>query len=427
METLVERACGLDVHKDTVVACVLKGPAGGKTRKEVRTFPTHTRGLLELGAWLMAEGVTAIAMESTGVYWKPVHAVLEQQSDWQLVIGNARHIRNVPGRKTDVKDAEWLAQLLRNGLIRPSFVPPPAIRELRDLVRARRNLVEDRTRARNRVHKTLQCANIKLDSVASDAFGVSGKAILRAMARGEQDARQLANLAKGRLRSKIDALEVALEGRLSEEHRFLLQEALDHLDYLDSALERLEQRIDAKLEPMRESYERLQQIPGVDATVAATLLAEMGPDMSVFPTAAHAASWAGICPGNHESAGKRQSGRPAIGNRFLKTALCQAAHAASRVRGSYMRDKFYRLKARRGVKKAVLAIGHKILVAAYHVLKTGMGYRDLGEHYLDERDKQRTAKQLVRRLEALGYRCHVTAKEAEPSPSKEGVSPEAPG
>lgn len=403
-----ERVAGLDVHKQTVVACVL-GPGEDPAKAPVRTFDTHTRGLMQLRDWLQEQGVVSIAMESTGVYWKPVYAVLEDEPSWKLVVGNAQHIKNVPGRKTDVKDAQWLAHLQRSGLIRPSFVPPPQIRQLRDLTRYRTSLVEERTRERNRVLKVLQCANIKLDGVASDVFGVSGMAMLRAMAKGEQDARQLADLAKGKLRNKLDALEVALEGRLVEHHRQMLDISLRRLDQAESDIAAVEKLIDQALEPYREQHERLQQIPGVDAIVAAVIVAEMGPDMSVFPSAGHAASWAGICPGNHESAGKRQSGRPTMGNHHLKTALCQAANAAARKRGSYLKDKFYRLKARRGHKRAVLAIGHKILIAAYQMLATGANYLERTDSFLEQRDKTRTAKRLVQRLEALGYKVDLAA------------------
>jgi transposase len=366
--------------------------------------------LLELRDWLKEQGVVEICMESTGVYWKALYAMLEDEPSWKLVVANAQHVKNVPGRKTDVKDAQWLAHLLRSGLLRPSFVPPTEIRELRDLTRYRTNLVEERTRERNRVLGVLQCANIKLDGVASDVFGVSGMLMLRAMAKGECNAKRLAQLAKGSLRNKIDALEVALEGRLVAHHQALLQMSLGRLDQTEKDIEKIEGMIDAKLEPYREQHKRLQQIPGLDATAAASVLAELGPDMSVYPTAGHAASWAGICPGNHESAGKRQSGRPTPGNPHLKTVLCQAANAASRKRGSYLKDKFYRVKARRGHKCAVLAIGHKILVSAYHMLRDGTDYRDLGETYLDQRDADQVAQQLVRRLNTIGY--EVTLKKA---------------
>jgi transposase len=408
METTYERCCGLDVHKETVVACVLTSAANGRTKKEIRTFRAHTRGLLELREWLLSEQVQGVAMESTGVYWKPVYAVLEEEPTLQLVIGNAQHIKNVPGRKTDVQDAEWIARLLRYGLIRSSFVPPQPIRELRDLVRYRTTLVEERTRERNRVLKVLQSANIKLDGVVSDAFGVSGMAMLRAMAEGRMSPQEMAGLAKGVMRKKIDALEIALEGRLAQHHREMLTIALRRLDQAESDIASAERLIDSRLQPFRDQHELLQQIPGVDKTVAAALLAELGPDMSVFPTAGHAASWAGICPGNHESAGKRPHGRPTLGNRHLKTVLCQAANSASRKRGSYLRDKFFRLKARRGHTRAVVAIGHKILVAAYHMLAGNKAYRDLGESYLAQRDQQRTVSRLVQRLKTLGLSVTVT-------------------
>lgn len=376
-------------------------------RKETRTFAAHARGLLELRDWLLSERVQAVGMESTGVYWKPVYAVLENEG-MSLIVGNAQHIKGVPGRKTDVKDAEWLADLVRHGLIRPSFVPPPPLRELRDLLRYRTSLVQERSRERNRVLKVLQTVSIKLDGVASDAFGVSGMAILRALADGSATPREMAELARGVLRKKIDALEVALEGRLDEAHRLMLRIALDRLDHAERNIAELERLIDARLEPYAQERRRLEQIPGVDTVCSAVLVAELGVDMSVFPSASHAARWAGLCPGNDESAGKRNSGQTPQGNRHLKTMLCQAANAASHTRGSYLRDKFFRLRARRGHKRAVLAIAHKILIAAYHMLAGATDYRDLGEHYLDRRDTRRTADRLKQRLESLGFNVLLT-------------------
>jgi transposase len=401
MQVMTERCCGLDVHQETVVACVLVGTPGHRPRKEVRTFRTMTRELEALRAWLRAAGVTHVGMESTGVYWGPVYAVREGHFD--LIVGNARHIRNVPGRKTDVKDAEWIADLVRHGLIAKSFVPPRPFRELRDLLRYRRKLVESQAAERNRLLKLLETANIKLASVASDVFGVSGQAILKALIEGNTSAEERAGLAKGQLRRKRDELVLALEGRVEEHHRFLLSIQLRRLEAAKQDIEALDLRIADQLEPYRLQQALLMQIPGVDWVVAAVLIAEIGVDMSVFLSVHHLAAWAGVCPGNHESAGKQKSGRSRKGNVHLRTMLVSAAISAGRTKGSYLKDKFYRLKARRGSLRAALAIAHKILIAAYHMLDKGIPYRDLGEAYLDQIDHNRTAANLKRRLERLGY------------------------
>lgn len=419
MEAVVERACGLDVHKETIVACLRLPGAKGKVTREVRTFAAHARGLLELRAWLIESEVEAVAMEGTGIYWRPVYAVLEVDATWRLIVGNAQHIKNVPGRKTDVKDAEWLADLVAHGLIRPSFIPQPAQRELRDVTRNRSAWLGDRTRDRNRVLKILQLAGIKLDGVASDAFGVTGMHILRALSKGDATPSAMAHLAKGTLRNKIDALTLALESPLGATHRQMLTIALQRLDETDKHLADYDAMIDAMLAPREQEMRLLVTIPGVERVVAASILAELGSDMSVFPTAGHAASWAGVCPGNHESAGKRTSSTTTRGNTALKTMLCQAAQAASRTKKGYLRDKFYRLKARRGHNRAVMAIAHKILVAAYHMLKLRLTYEDLGDNYLDERDKTRVVQGLLARLRALGV---DVSHGTRPSPGDE-VSP----
>jgi transposase len=401
MDTIVERCCGLDVHQASVVACLLVERASGRARKEIRTFGTSTRELMEMRDWLLSERCTHVAMESTGIYWKPVYAILEDS--FELVVGNAQHIRNVPGRKTDVKDSEWIADLLRHGLIAKSFVPPEPIRELRDLTRYRRKLVESRTAERNRLLKLLETANIKLSSVASNVFGVSGMAMLKALLDGSSTPAEMAQLAKRRMRSKIPQLERALEGRLQQHHRFILKMQLDRLEQVDAHLLDLDRCIDERLVPYREQHTRLMQIPGVDRVVAATMVAELGVDMAVFKTAAHLAAWTGVCPGNNESAGKRKSTQIRKGNVHLKTALVEAAVAAARKTGSYLKDKFFRLRARRGPKRAAIAIAHKIVVAAYHMLSTGSDYVDLGDAYLDRLNTTRVASNLVRRLERLGY------------------------
>ncbi len=402
MEIAVQCGCGLDVHQACVVACLLQVQANGQVKKYMRTFGTTTRELLQMREWLQSEGCTHVAMESTGVYWKPVYAILE--GAFELVVANAQHIRRVPGRKTDVKDAEWIADLLLHGLLKASFVPPAPIRELRDLTRYRRKLVESQSAERNRLLKLLETANIKLSSVASDVFGKSGRLMLAALLEGRARPAEMAELAKGRLREKIPQLELALEGRLQEHHRYLLKLQLHRLEAVERDLAELEQRIEEKLHPYEEPFQRLRQIPGVDATLAAVIIAELGVDMSVFSCASRAAAWTGVSPGNHESAGKRKSGRVTKGNVYLKTALVEAALAASRQKGSYLREKFYRLKARRGHKRAALAVAHKILISVYHMLDSGRPYHELGDLYLDKLNQQNIAHHLVRRLQRLGYK-----------------------
>jgi transposase len=402
MEVIIERCCGLDVHQETVVACVLIGAPGERARKEIRTFRTMTRDLEALRDWLQELGVTHVGMESTGVYWRPVYAVLEGCFD--LIVGNARHIRNVPGRKTDVKDSEWIADLVRHGLIAKSYVPPRPLRELRELLRYRRKLTESQAAERNRLLKLLETANIKLASVASDVFGVSGRAMLRALIVGEASPEAMADLARGLLRRKRDDLILALDGRLEEHHRFLLAMQLRRLEAIEADIAVLDRRIGERLEPYSAAHALLMQIPGVDWVVAAVLIAEIGVDMSVFVSVYHLSAWAGVCPGNHESAGRQTSGRARKGNVHLRAILVGAAISASRTKGSYLKDKFHRLKARRGGLRAALAIAHKILVSAYHMLAKNLPYRDLGEAYLDQITQTRTVASLKRRLERLGYR-----------------------
>jgi transposase len=404
MEDVYERTCGLDVHKETIVASVITSQRGTRRLKaETRTFEAHTRGLQQLREWLLELKVEAVAMEGTGIYWRPVYSALEVDVPWKLVVGNARHMKNVPGRKTDVKDAEWIATLVRHGLIRPSFVPTPAIRELRDLTRYRAALVHDRVREQNRVLKVLQTANIKLDGVASDAFGVSGMAIMKALALGQSTPMEMAQLARGRLRSKIDALAVALEGRLGLVHREMLKLALERVEAVERSIQHVEEMIRERIQPHRALVERLMTIPGFDELSAAYVIAEVGPDVNAFPSEHHLASWAGVSPGNKESAGKKQSGQTCKGNPHLKTLLCQLALAAAKTKGTYLKDKFYRLKARRSHGRAIIAIAHKLLVAAYKVMKNGVVFRELGEAYLDQRDRGRVVASLVKRIEALGY------------------------
>ncbi len=409
MQTLVERGCGLDVHQATVVACLLMVRKDGRVQKQLRTFGTTTRELMSLREWLLSEGCTQVALESTGVYWKPVYAILE--GAFQIVVANAQHVKKVPGRKTDVKDAEWIADLLCHGLLRSSFVPPKPIRELRDFTRYRRKLVESRSAERNRLLKVLETANIKLASVATDVFGTSGRLMLRALIEGKATPQEMAELAKGLLRKKIPELELALEGKLEEHHRFLLKLQLDRLERVETDLAALEQRIQEKLQPYTAQLTLLQEIPGVERTLAAVIIAELGVDMSVFQSVSQLASWAGVCPGNNESAGKRKSCRIPKGNVYLKTALVEAANSAARAKDTYLRDKFYRLKARRGYKRAAVAIAHKILVSIYHMLSQNVSYNDLGDCYLDNLNKHHLTRNLVHRLERLGYSVTLTLQQ----------------
>jgi transposase len=401
MDVIVERCAGLDVHQASVVACVLLGEAGRKPRKEIRSFGTMTRDLEALRGWLEELGVSHVGMESTGVYWKPVHAILE--GHFTLIVGNAHHIKAVPGRKTDVKDAEWLADLVRHGLIKASFVPPPAIRELRDLIRLRRSLVEARATERNRTLKLLETANIKLASVAAEVFGVSGMAMLQALVENKAAPAEMAELARGKLRRKREPLAWALEGRMTEHHRYVLAFHLRRLAAIEEDVRALDARIEERVRPFQAQRQLLQQIPGVDALVAVTIIAEIGLDMSVFGNARRLAAWAGVCPGNHESAGRRKSGTTRRGNVHLKTALVTAAVCGSRTKGTYYKDKYHRLRARRGRLRAAMAIAHKILVAAYHMLAGGVPYRELGETFLDQQARQRTVRHLLHRLNHLGY------------------------
>jgi transposase len=400
VDTLYPRCAGIDVHKNNVVVCVRCCDRPGKVAEEVRTFSTMTADLLALSDWLAERGVTHAAMESTGVYWKPVFNVLEGRV--AVILVNAEHIKKVPGRKTDVKDCQWIAQLLQHGLLKASFVPPAPIRELRDLTRQRTQLIQERTAAANRIQKVLEDANIKLAGVATDVLGVSGRDMLEALIAGETDPEKLADLARKRLRAKIPELRRALHGRVTDHHRFLLRMHLDHITHLEELIGRLGARIDEALAPFAEAEERLQTIPGVSQRVAETVLAEVGPRMEQFPSADHLASWAGMSPGNNESAGKRRSGRVTKGNRWLKRALVQAAWAASHTKGTYLAAQYRRLARRRGRKRALVAVGHTLLVIIYHVLKRGTTYAELGADFLERLEPERLTRQLVKRLEALG-------------------------
>jgi len=405
MEAIIERACGLDVHQAQVTACLLVGGAGQRVKREVRKFGTFTRDLLALREWLREAGCTHVAMESTGVYWKPVYAVLEE--DFELIVGNAFHIKNVPGRKTDVMDAEWIADLLRHGLIAKSFVPPKPVRELRDLMRYRSKRVESRSAERNRLLKLLETANIKLSSVATNVFGKSGMRMLEAMAAGDASPVVMADLAMGLMRKKLGELEGALDGRVGEHHRFLLRLQLGRLKAVDTDLAQLDSYIDARLEPYRLAQQTLQTIPGVGAHTATAILSEIGGDVGAFPSAKHFAAWVGVCPGNNESAGKKMRAGARKGNRHLRKALIEASLGAVRKSGSYLKAKYYKLKARCGVQRAAMAIAHKLAIAVYQVLAKGVAFADLGEAHLDKVAGPRTHRHLVRRLEALGYRVQL--------------------
>jgi transposase len=451
MDTLHPICAGLDVHKDTVVACVRWLDNRQRARREVKTFGTTTPDLLELLDWLRSHQVPVVAMESTGVYWKPIFNLLE--SHMEVILVNPEHIKKVPGRKTDVKDCEWIAQLLQHGLLRASFVPQRPIRDLRDLTRQRVQLVGEKARAANRIQKVLEDANIKLGSVATDVLGTSGRAMLRALIAGVDDAEALAQLARGLLRKKLPQLRKALTGQVTDHHRFLLALHLDHLTHLETLVGQLEQRIGAEIEKDRPrepppgeggslspaagnnspatagapalpkgsppaapavglwaALWLLTTIPGISRRVAEVVLAEVGTDMDRFATHAHLASWAGVCPGNNESAGKRRSGRTARGDGWLRAALVQAAWAATRAKGTYLSAQYRRLVRRCGKKKALLAVAHSLLVMCYQVLKKGEPYRELGADYLDKLAPEQRARQLVRQLESLGHKVTLEPK-----------------
>jgi transposase len=411
MERVVERCAGLDVHKDTVMACVRVPGGDGERVQELREYGTTTVELLALRDWLLAWGVTVVAMESTGVYWKPVFYLLED--DFECWLLNAKHLKNVPGRKTDVADAAWIAQLVEHGLVRPSFVPPRPIRELRNLTRYRKALIQERTRESQRLDKILQDAGVKLSSVASRTLGASGKAMLEALVAGTRDPEALADLARGKLRAKIPQLRDALTGRFSDHHALVVGELLAHLDYLEEAVGRLSEAIEELVAPFADQVALLRTIPGVDRRTAEVLLAEIGPDMGRFPTAGHLASWAGMCPGNNESAGKHYSGRTRNGSKWLRDALVESAQAAARSKNNYLAAHYARLKGRRGHKRAVIAVGHSILVVAYHMLTRHQPYDDLGADDYLRRDGQAHARRLVRQLEHLGY--DVTLHREDPA------------
>jgi transposase len=402
MDVIVERPAALDVHKAQVTACVRVPGEGRERRSEVGEFSTMVGGLLVLRDWLKAHGVTQVAMEATSVYWKPVWAVLED--DFELLLVNARHVKNLPGRKTDVKDAEWLCQLLEAGLLRASFVPPKPVRALRQLTRYRKAQIKERQREANRLHKALEDTGIKLDCVATDILGKSGRDMLDALCEGTTDPEVLADLARGKLRAKLPALREALVGRFEPLHALLVSSILAHLDFLDEQIERLSDAIEEQLRPFAPAVELLRSVDGIETRTAQNILAEIGVDMSVFPSAGHLASWAGQCPGNDQSAGKRRSGRTRKGSKWLNTALNDAAMAAIRTNDSYLQAQYQRLRPRIGHGRALGAVKHSILCACWHMLSTGELYRDLGGDYFRKRDPERQTKRLVAQLERLGHK-----------------------
>jgi transposase len=410
MEILHERCAGLDVHKRSVVACVLWSGPGGTAVHRTRTFGTMTRDLEELAAWLAAQDCRQVAMEATGAYWKPVYNVLEAAGGFELWVVNAEHLRAVPGRKTDVKDAQWIAELLRHGLLRASFIPDRDQRELRELTRYRTSLIRERADEVNRLQKTLEAANIKLAAVLTDVTGVSGQRILDALVKGQTDPEQLADLAHWRVQRKRAALEQAVVGQLGGTLRFIVERQLAHLRGLDELIAQCDAEVAERMRPFAATLERLDGIPGVGPRTAEVILAEIGPDVSRFPTARHLAAWAGLCPGNRASGGKRRPARTRKGSPWLRVALAEAAWAAGRCKHGYLAAQFRRLAARRGRKRAVVAVGHSILVIVYHLLDRGTIFQDLGGRYFDERDREAACRRAVYRLEALGFDVDLTPR-----------------
>jgi transposase len=406
MQVLYERCAGLDVHQKTVVATIMVTAANGHVSKSTSTFGTMTADLLMLESWLDEHQVSHVALESTGVYWYPIYNLLEDGRS--IILVNPQHMRAVPGRKTDIKDSEWLADLLRHGLLKASFIPPQPVRELRELTRYRKRLVEEHTQAVNRLQKVLESANIKVGTIASDLLGVSGRAMLEALIADEQTPEQMANLARGRMRSRIPALRLALEGRVTAHHRFLLRQMLTHLDFLDQAIGHVQAQLDQHLAPYQEAMTLVQTIPGISALSAATILAEIGVDMTRFPSAKHLASWAGLCPGNKQSGGKRLQAGTNPGNRWLRGALGEVAWVISRSKENYLVAQYQRITRRRGKFKAIVALAHTVLVIIYHLLSEKQPYSDLGADYFDKLETVRIERRHVRRLEQLGYTVTLT-------------------
>jgi transposase len=405
MEVVFNRCCGLDVHKDTVAACVWIRDEAGKIAKEIKQFRTTTPDLLVLHDWLKAHEVTHVAMESTGVYWKPVYNLME--GDFTVILVNAAHMKAVPGRKTDVRDCEWIADLLAHGLLKASFIPPEPIRDLRDLTRYRKSLMDERVREVNRVHKLLQSANIKLSSVATDVMGASGRAMLKALIEGCTDPEALAELARGKLRNKLPELKKGLQGRFRSHHRFVLEQSLRHIDFLDEQIQIISQEVAARTAPFQKQVELLCTIPGVELRTAQNIIAEIGVDMSRFPTHKHLASWAGLCPGNNQSAGKRKSGRTNKGDCWFRRTIIEGSWAASRTKGTYLSSQYHRMAPRRGKKKAIVAVAHSMTVIVYYVLQELRPFVDLGAEYFDKLNASHIKRQYVKRLERLGFKVTI--------------------
>ncbi len=402
MEAIIERCCGIDVHKKTITACLMVGKPNEKPTVTIKTFSTMTRDLLACKDWLESEGCTHVALESTGVYWKPVFNILEDSME--IILANARHIKNVPGRKTDVKDCAWIAELLRHGLIKGSFIPPRPIRELRDLTRYRKKLIQQRSSELNRIQKFLEDANIKLSSVVTDINGVSAQDMIHHLIKQDMTPQEVAELARGRLRNKITELEKALEGAMRKHHRLILTISIQMIASYDQVIDELDREIDERMKPYRENSELLQTIPGIKKRAAESIVAEIGVDMSRFPSDRHLSSWAGVSPGNNESAGKRKSSKSIKGNKWLKATLTESAWSASRNKGTYLKARFQRLAARRGKKRAALAVAHTILIMAYHIIKEQCTYKELGGDYFDRLNEEHLIKRLTTKIQALGYK-----------------------
>jgi transposase len=410
MYVIYPRCAAGDVHKKTVVVTVLLTEPDGTVKKLTRTFSTMTADLLALDEWLRSLEIVHVALESTGVFWHPVYNLLEEGRS--IVLVNPQHMKAVPGRKTDVKDSEWLADLLRHGLLKASFIPPKPIRELRELTRYRKTLVQERTQEVNRLQKVLEGANIKLAAVATDIMGKSGRDMLDALTGGEQDAEALAQLARGRLRAKLPELRQALTGRVQPHHRFLLERILAHIDFLEESLERIQQEIEQHLRPFEEAMTLAQSVIGIQETAAAAILGEIGTDMTRFPSDKHLSSWAGLCPGNKQSGGKRLSGATTQGNPYLKAVLAEVVWAISHTKDNYLSSQYHRIARRRGKQKAVVAVSHSVLVILYHVLREKKPYQDLGGDYFAKLDTSRQERHHLRQLEQLGYTVTLTPKEA---------------
>jgi transposase len=409
MQVIHPRCAGLDVHQKTVVATIMLTQADGSVQKEPHTFLTMTPDLLALDDWLEKHQVTVVALESTGVYWRPVFNILEPART--IILVNARHMKAVPGRKTDMKDSEWIADLLRHGLLQASVIPPQPIREVRELTRYRKTLVQERANEINRLQKVLETAHVKLASVATDVLGASGRRMLTVLAEGEDDPTVLAELARGRLRAKLPQLRQALDGRIHDHHRILISRILAHIEFLDGSLHTLEREIEERLRPFEEAVELLRSIPVLQETAIRTIVSELGTEMDRFPSEKHLASWAGVCPGNYESAGKRMSGKTTHGNVYLRAVLCEVAWVIAYTKGTYLSAYYHRIAHRRGKKRAILAVAHKLLIILYHVLKTKKPYTDLGEDSFEQIDHIRIQRRAIQRLEQLGYDVTLTPKQ----------------